>query len=192
MRKAVEPVRAYPELLFLNINRTLLTPIRILTSRGRTELGARMFAMSSKASTTQSLSVFARSGCAWRHRVTMLAVEQPCSACANVISLPPPKKSWPSDKTPSRSHSLFTYSVRGKPLIGGCTSHGIVKSSYMFMQVRLAGNSYGANVSRSSLNSLACTFSADDVSGSASDELFHCRSSHQGAWLRIPARLTTE
>jgi len=70
-------------------------------------------------SVTQSFSVPTSSGCAARHRVTILAVPNCRSKSSTEISSLPPKKSSPSLSTPSRSHVLRTKGEEGKEVTGG-------------------------------------------------------------------------
>jgi hypothetical protein len=105
-----------------------------------------------------SFSVPASSGLASLQRVTMLAVPNPFKRSSMGASSLPPKKVSPLLKTPSRSHSSLTYRSRGKAVTGLDMVHGSGRLSYMSLDRRFGGSSYGARTSLSKPSIVSITF----------------------------------
>lgn len=115
---------------------------------------------------TQSSSVFAISGCAARHLVTVLAVPRPLSSAARSSTLEPPKKSTGSVRTPSRSHSRRVKPDSGNSGTAGSTCQSKGSASYIPLEMRFPGISYGPRMSLSRWFMAFCTFAAFGVDGS--------------------------
>lgn len=92
---------------------------------------------------TQSFSVFASSGWASLHLVTMLAVPRSVSSASSVVSSEKLKNWSPSVSMPSRSHSRRWNCETGKsvPKRSSSKSHGRIRSSYRSRDSRFGGSS---------------------------------------------------